>query len=73
MCVSELSTDSHSPCTDGGSVVSLRRKLTAIQNGAKDGSLRRIATVVKELSGEMEQTDAKLTRALAKIFGLASS
>lgn len=53
--------------------VSLRRKLTAIQNGAKDGSLRRVATVVKELSGEMEQTDAKLTSALAKIFGLASS
>ena len=53
--------------------VSLRRKLTAIQNGAKDGSLERVATVVKELSSEMEQTDAELTKALAKILGLATS
>ncbi len=52
--------------------VSLRRKLVAIQNGAKDGSLSRVATVVKELSGEMERTDAELTKALAKISRLTS-
>lgn len=50
--------------------VSLNKALIDIQNGAKVGSLARIAVIAKELSMEMERADGQITESLAVLTKL---